>query len=161
MNAAVVLLLGPHRAAISGVSTHVNLLLDSTLAEDFEVLHFQVGSEGRDEGAVGRVLRILFSPLALAATIVFRHVSLVHINSSLNPRAYWRDLAYLLVAKALGARVLYQVHGGALPEQFFPGRALRTAFLRWTLERPDLIVVLAQEELVAYRAFLPDRKSVV
>src|ERR1700682_6008868 len=115
MNRPVVLILGPHRAAVSGVSTHLNLLIDSTLGEDFDLVHFQVGSEGREEGALGKLLRLIASPFALAATIIFRHASIVHLNTSLNPRAYWRDLAYLFVAKSLGARVLYQVHGGRLP----------------------------------------------
>jgi glycosyltransferase involved in cell wall biosynthesis len=161
MNRPVVLILGPHRAAVSGVSTHVNLLMDSTLGEDFELVHFQVGSEGRDEGAVGRLLRLLASPLTLAATIVFRHVSVVHLNTSLNPRAYWRDLAYLFVARALGARVVYQVHGGALPRRFFAGHPALTRFLRWTLALPEVLVVLARCELEAYQEFLPGREVVV
>ncbi|HSS27952.1 MAG TPA: hypothetical protein VLL50_08345, partial [Usitatibacter sp.] len=57
----VVLMLGPDRAAVSGVSTHVNLLMDSPLGEDFELVHFQVGSEGRGESAPGRLLRLLAS----------------------------------------------------------------------------------------------------
>jgi glycosyltransferase involved in cell wall biosynthesis len=161
MNQAVVLLLGPHRAAVSGVSTHVNLLMESSLADDFEVVHFQVGAEGRDEGAIGKFLRLAVSPFALAATIIFRHVSVVHINTSLNTRAYWRDLMYLAVAKALGARVLYQVHGGELPQRFFAGSRLLTAFLRKTLMAPDLVVVLAQCELAAYRDFVPEQHVVV
>ncbi len=160
MNRPVVLLLGPHRAAVSGVSTHVNLLMDSSLGEDFELVHFQVGSEGRRENALTRLLRLLVSPLALAATIVFRHVAIIHLNTSLNPRAYWRDLVYLFVAKMLGARVVYQVHGGDLPLVFFGGRALPTAFLRWTLRLPDLVVVLAKCELDAYRAFVPEQEIV-
>jgi glycosyltransferase involved in cell wall biosynthesis len=79
----------------------------------------------------------------------------VHINTSLNTRAYWRDLAYLWIAKLLRARVLYQVHGGALPRKFFERSALATAFLRWTLNTPDVVVVLAQVELEAYRQFVP------
>lgn len=158
MNRPVVVLLGPHRAAVSGVSTHVNLLMDSHLAEDYEMVHFQVGSEGRDEGVPGRLLRLVTSPLALAATIVFRHAAIVHINTSLVPRAYWRDLAYLFVAKMLGARVVCQVHGGALPRRFFAGRPTLTRFLRWTLGLPDVLVVLARCELDAYADFLPDRE---
>ena len=158
MNRPVVLILGPHRAAVSGVSTHLNLLIDSTLADDFDLVHFQVGSEGRDEGALGKLARLLASPFALAATIVFRHVSIVHLNTSLNPRAYWRDLAYLFVSKALGARVLYQVHGGKLPRDFFAGHRLLTAFLGWTLRIPDEVVVLAKCELAAYREFVPEQR---
>ena len=160
LNPPVVLILGPHRGAVSGVSTHLNLLMDSALAEDFEVVHFQVGSEGRDEGPIGKLLRLLVSPFFLAASIVFRHVSIVHINTSLNTRAYWRDLLYLAIAKIFCARVVYQVHGGALPQKFFAGSALATAFLRWTLGVPDIVVVLAQCELAAYRKFVPDQDVV-
>jgi glycosyltransferase involved in cell wall biosynthesis len=156
----VVLILGPNRNAVSGVSTHLNLLLDSTLAEEYDMVHFQVGSEGRDEGALGRLLRLIVSPFFLAASIVFGHVSVVHINTSLNPRAYWRDLVYLFVSKLFGARVLYQVHGGALPRKFFAGSRLLTGFLRWTLQVPDIVVVLAKVELAAYRAFVPEQNVV-
>ncbi len=160
MNRPVVLMLGPHRAAVSGVSTHLNLLMESALGDDFDVVHFQVGSEGRDEGAVGKVIRLLVSPFFLAASIIFRHVAIVHINTSLNRKAYWRDLAYLFISKALGARVVYQVHGGALPRKFFARSPVLTAWLRWTLGLPDVVVVLAQVELRAYREFVP-RQEVV
>ncbi len=160
MSRAAILICGPHRDAVSGVSTHVNLLMGSGLAEDFELVHFQVGSEGRDEGAFGRLARLVFSPFALFATILFRQVAVVHLNTSLNPRAYWRDLAYLLVAKLLRARVVYQVHGGKLPHKFFEKSRVLTAFLRWSLGLPDLILVLAAIELEAYRAFVPDRHVV-
>lgn len=158
MNRPVVLVCGPHRAAISGVSTHVNLLMDSSLAEDFELVHFQVGSEGRNEGAWRRLLRLATSPFALFFAILFGQVSVVHINTSLNRRAYWRDLAYLLVAKLLRARVVWQVHGGALPREFCGGSARRLALLRATLGLPDLIAVLASCELHAYRELVPHKR---
>ena len=152
-----ILVLGPDLAAMSGVSTHVGLLLGSHLSERFELVHFQVGSEGRREGAAARWLRLAASPIALLLAIVLRHAAIVHINTSLNARAYWRDLAYVLVAKACGARVVYQVHGGALPQKFFAGSALLTRFLRFTLRIPDSVVVLAECELAAYREFVPEQ----
>ena len=152
-----ILVLGPARGAMSGVSTHLNLLFGSRLAEDFDLVHFQVGSEGREEGRLARWLRLLASPFALLAAIVFRHASIVHINTSLNPGAYWRDLAYLAVAKLTLTRVVYQVHGGALPQEFFARSRLLTRFLKLTLLVPDVIVVLARCELAAYRAFVPSK----
>lgn len=154
MNRPAVVVLGPHRAAVSGVSTHVNTLLTSGLADDFSLLHFQVGGEGRRETRARRMARLAASPFRLAAAILARGAAIVHINSSLNARAYWRDLVYLLVAKACGARVLFQVHGGKLPLEFCGNNRLLAALLRRTLRMPDAIVVLASVELEAYRRFV-------
>jgi glycosyltransferase involved in cell wall biosynthesis len=142
-----VLLLGPSREAISGVSTHVNALLASALGREFELEHFQVGSEGRTEGRFGRLGRLAASPFALAAAILCRQAAIVHVNTSLNARAFWRDLAYVLVAKLCGARVLYQVHGGALRE-FSAGWKF---LLRALVTLPDLAVVLSRVEHAAWR----------
>src|SRR5437773_11035851 len=51
MNKHKIVVFGPSLEAVSGVSTHVRMLLASDLARDFELLHFQVGSEGRRENA--------------------------------------------------------------------------------------------------------------
>lgn len=154
MKRAAVLLLGPDRGAISGVSTHVNLLLGSALGREFELEHFQVGSEGRAESTPGMLARLALGPLMLAATILRRGAAVVHVNTSLRPRAYWRDLANVAAAKLCGARVVYQVHGGGRPEAFFANPLLR-AFLRATLKWPDVLVVLGSPQLEAYRGFLP------
>lgn len=156
----VVLVLGPHLGALSGVSSHLNTLFASQLVEEFDLVHFQVGSEGRTESGIDRLVRLLVSPLALAIAIRARGASIVHLNTSLNFRAFWRDLAYLIVAKLSGARVLYQVHGGALPQEFFAGSRILTALLRAVLRLADAIVVLAQSELRAYCDFVP-RQHVV
>jgi glycosyltransferase involved in cell wall biosynthesis len=161
VNRPVVVVTGPDRSAISGVSTHVNLLLDSPLAEEYELVHFRAGSQGLDESALGRWLRLLASPFTLFATIVFRHASVVHINTSMVPKAYWRDVLYLLVAKLLRARVIWQVHGGKLPQRFFPEGSIRSAWLRWTLSLPDLVVLLARVEDAAYRRFVPSQDIAV
>jgi glycosyltransferase involved in cell wall biosynthesis len=150
----VVVLLGPSRDAISGVTTHLNGLLGSRLATRFDLVHFQVGSEGRREGALGRLARLAASPFLLAATIVRTGAELLHINTSLNAKAYWRDLAYVVVAKLCGARVLYQVHGGKLDE-FARGRGLFDRFVRASLRLADAVVVLSRAQFEAFRARLP------
>jgi glycosyltransferase involved in cell wall biosynthesis len=155
MKRPVVLVLGPHRDAVSGVTTHVNLLLASPLAETFSLVHFQVGSEGRAEGRISRLVRLAVSPFCLAIAIVTRGAAIVHLNTSLDVRAYWRDLTCMIVAKLCGTRVLCQVHGGSLPQQFAGRSRIATAILRATLRVPDAIVVLTQCELEAYRAFVP------
>lgn len=153
MKRHVVLLLGPSREAISGVTTHLNALFGSRLASLFGLVHFQVGSEGRRESAAGRIIRFVTSPFALAAAIVRHDAEIVHINTSLNAKAYWRDVVYLLAAKLCGARVVYQVHGGSL--KVFCRRPLTAAFVRLAARWPDVIVVLSQVERDAWRAIAP------
>lgn len=158
MKRPVVLVSGPHRDALSGVSTHVNLLFGSRLAEAFSLVHFQVGREGRVETRAGRLVRFALSPIQLAGAIVTRGAQIVHLNSSLDQRAFWRDLAYLVVAKACGARVVYQVHGGALPQVFLGTGRVRARFLQSAMRLADAIVVLASIEYEAYSRFLPGQR---
>ena len=153
MSRPVALLTGPRRAALSGVSTHVNLLLGSTLAQTFRLVHFEVGREGRSEGRLARARRLLASPLRLARAVMRHQAAIVHLNTALTPRAYWRDLVYMIVARLCHARVLYQVHGGALPQAFCRGSRIGAAFLRATLGLADAIVVLAESEREAFCRF--------
>ena len=148
MKRPAVVLLGPSREAISGVSTHLNALFGSRLAAHFDLVHFQVGSEGRKERSLGKLWRFLASPFSLAATIVRHDADLVHVNTSLNRKSYWRDLAYTVVAKLCGARVVYQVHGGSLATFHPPS-------VRWAARLPDVVVVLSQAERERWRALAP------
>jgi glycosyltransferase involved in cell wall biosynthesis len=155
-----VLLLGPVRSAPSGVATHVNRLIESKLAAEFALSQFQVGSEGRGENRVNAVIRLMISPVSFAARLVRIRPQIVHINTSLDTKGYWRDVVYFLIAKALRRRVVYQVHGGALPADFFPRSRMLTAFLRWVLGWSDVVVLLAACELTAYREFAPRARLV-
>lgn len=150
-----VVLLGPSRDAVSGVSTHLNQLFESSLVDDYRLLHFQVGSEGRKETRGRRMLRIVGDPLALTLLLRRERPDIVHVNTSLEPRSYWRDIVYVMVAKLMGCKVVYQVHGGALPLEFFRGNQPLTALLRRVLETVDRVVLLAQAEVAAYRSFAP------
>ncbi len=150
-----VLLLGPMRGAVSGVSTHLNQLFESTLSQRFRLMQFQVGSEGHAEGRAGKLLRLVTTPFAFALCLIRLRPRIVHINTSLEPKSYWRDLVYLALAKTMRRKVVYQVHGGALPEEFVAGSRLRTVLLRRVLSWPDSVVLLARSEMAAYGRFAP------
>ena len=144
-----VLMLGPDRSMIGGVPTHLNLLFGSELARRFQLEHFQVGSDDRkQESRLGMLARVLAGPFRLAAAIVRSGAAIVHVNSSLSPKAFWRDLPIVAAAKLCGARVVYQIHGGAVA-------LLSRSVLRVTQQWPDAVVVLARAELEELRALLP------
>jgi glycosyltransferase involved in cell wall biosynthesis len=152
---ATVLLLGPARGAVSGVATHLNQLFESALSRRFRLVQFQVGSEGRTPGLLRTLVRLAISPVAFTASLVRFRPHIVHINTSLVPKSYWRDIVYLALAKAVRRKVVYQVHGGALPGDFFAGNRALTALLRRVLSWPDAVVLLAKSEMAAYAEFAP------
>jgi glycosyltransferase involved in cell wall biosynthesis len=156
MKQPVVLILGPLRSAVSGVSTHLNLLFGSALERHFRMVQFQVGSAGRVESLPGRAWRLLASPFQLGAALRRQCASILHINTSLDAKAYWRDLVYVLVAKLLGVRVLYQIHGGAI--RVFAANAAMRKILAQTLTWPDVVVVISQVELESARALAPRQR---
>jgi glycosyltransferase involved in cell wall biosynthesis len=155
MNRCKVVVFGPSLEAISGVSTHVRMLMASELAREFDLLHFRVGSEGRRENALQKLMRFAFSPAQLVLFLLRTGAEIVHLNASLDPKGYWRDLCYWTVAKLLGRRVVNQIHGGAMPQEFFRKNALLTWILRRFLVSSDTVTVLSSRELIAYRMFDP------
>jgi glycosyltransferase involved in cell wall biosynthesis len=146
---------------VRGVSTHLNQLFASALSETYDLRHFQVGSEGRLETPVQKLLRLLLSPFQFAVFLIRYRPAIVHLNTSLMPKSYWRDLAYLVVVRVLLRKVVYEIHGGALPKDFFANNRWLTRFLHWVLMCPDVVVLLAQAELEAYRDFVPKQRLVV
>ena len=153
MNKRKIVLFSPSLNAVSGVSTHVRILFASDLAREYDLLHFQVGSEGRRENALQKLMRFTLSPLHLALFLLRTGAQVVHINASLDPKSYWRDLVYSIVARLLGRRVVNQIHGGAMPQDFFRGNACLTWILRRFLVSSDAVTVLSSGELSAYRTF--------
>jgi len=141
MHKRSVVILSPSLQAVSGVSTHANMLYGSALSRDFNLMHFQIGSEGRRESALGRICRLLSSLWRLGSFIIVRRPDIVHINSSMDQKAFWRDLLYLLIAKILGRKVVTQFHGGELPQTLFPSSRWRNALFRRFTGWSDVVVV--------------------
>ncbi len=150
-----VMLLGPSLDAVSGVSTHLNQLLQSHLVDEFNFIHFQVGSQGRNETSIQKAMRFVLSPLQLLWRIVQQKPQIVHVNTTMDNKGYWRDMVYLIIARSLGKKIVYQVHGGSLPQFFFKNNQWLSHLLRCVLGAADMVVVLGQESLAAYRAFIP------
>lgn len=124
-------------------------MLASPLKDRYRLIHFESGSRGaespaKDEGLYAKVFRITTSPFALAWRLLRTWPAVVHLNSALDHKAFWRDVVYLLVSKLFQRKVVFQLHGGSLSE-LCAGRlmlrVLRTAFCL-----PDAIVLLATVE---------------
>ena len=153
-----VVLIGPDRRAVGGISTHVDLLLRSTLADSVELAHFLVGSDGRPESGHRKALRLATNPLAFLRFLIAWQPNIVHLNTSMVPKAFWRDVLYVFIARIAGCRVICQVHGGALPQEFCLGRPLASRVFTRMVRASKALVLLARSELDAYRRFMPQAR---
>ena len=149
-----VLLLGPARSAVSGVPrTSINCS-----NRRCPVASASSSSRSAAKGARradGYAIPLLTDPFALTVCLIRCRPRIVHINTSLEPRSYWRDIVFLALAKTMKRAVVYQVHGGALPGEFFASNRVLTALLRRVLSWPDAVVLLARSEMAAYSSFAP------
>jgi Glycosyltransferase len=147
-----IVLFGPSLDAVSGVSSHVKLLMASSLADRYKLMHFQVGREGRAENKWQRMARFAFSPLQLAVFLVRKKPRIVHINTSMDRKAFWRDLTYLIVARLLGCRVVNQFHSGSAPQSLFSSPLLSSILKRFLLAS-HVVTVLSSGAVRSHRAF--------
>lgn len=147
-----VLIFSPALTAVSGVSTHVKMILDSNLAHRFELRHFQVGSEGRKENSAQRILRFVFSPFLLLVYLIKFRPDIVHLNTSMDHKAFWRDFSYLIIARLLGCKVVNQFHSGTSPTSLFSNPVLAFLLKRFLLAS-NIVTVLSSGAQSSHKAF--------
>lgn len=150
-----VLVCGPSPAAAGGGPAHVRNLWASPLAGEFRLELFETGSRGResparDEPALAALVRLAVMPFALGARVAALRPDVVHVNTSVDARGFWREVGSLLVLRAFGRRIVYQIHGGSLERLAGGGwmRGVARAVFGW----PDVLVVLASVERAQFEA---------
>lgn len=149
MTKTKILLCGPPISALGGGPTHIRNLLASPLQRRYVFINFETGSRGiespaQEEKAISKILRLVTSPVALAWQILRLRPAVVHLNSAMDNRAFWRDALYLVVAKLLRQKVVFQLHGGSL--DIVGTRRWRLRLVRNLLALADAVVLLANSE---------------
>jgi glycosyltransferase involved in cell wall biosynthesis len=135
---------------VSGIATHVSLLLDTAVARRFAFVHLCAGGEGLVETIVGRALRHLRTPVRLLAMLMTGRPALVHINTSLNARALPRDVMLLFVAWLTRCPVIWQVHGGRSVLELERSQPTALSVLRLLLRVPRRIIVVTRQDEEGY-----------
>ncbi|HEY4373054.1 MAG TPA: glycosyltransferase [Burkholderiales bacterium] len=150
---AVILLVGPPRDLMGGVTTHLDLLCASALAREHSYVHFTVGSPGPDESALRKIVRTITAPFAFVRVTRRSRAQLVHLNPSLD-KSFWRDLPLILLAHAMRLPTVVQIHGGQRPHEFGAHTPGARALLRLGLRAASHLVVLARTEQAAFEPVL-------
>ncbi|MGI9205023.1 MAG: glycosyltransferase family 4 protein [Woeseiaceae bacterium] len=136
------MILGPSLSAVSGISTHIQILLSSELQHRFELSHFQCGSEGLGQNYVTRLARAIKGPFQFMAVLFTQKPDIVHINSAMYRLAFCRDSVFLLLARMMRVATVFQFHGGN------PQLQTRVAklFIRAVLSLSSSIVVITKKD---------------
>jgi len=156
-----VCLTAPAAWALSGVSTHLRHLQRSELAARYRLVHFQVGREGRVENGLQRLGRLALGPAAFSRFLRRERIDLVHFNSSMDGKAFFRDMSLALAARTVGARIVFQIHGGELAERFLRRQKLAQPIIDRLCRLPDAWVFLYEAERRSLRAVFPVARAEV
>jgi glycosyltransferase involved in cell wall biosynthesis len=129
-------------------------------------VHFVCGSRGKespakDEPTLAKGFRLLTSPFVLIYDLIRYRPAVVHINSALDNKAFWRDSLYLLISKAFVRNVVFQLHGGSLA--MLCSNSTTRGLVRWLFSLPDAVVLLATAELKDFEEQIGkrDRLSII
>ncbi len=144
-----VVVCGPQLSAIGGGPTHINNVLSSPLSRRFRLVHFEIGSRGAESPAVGervvtKLWRIMVTPGRFLRAILVERPAVVHVNTSLNHKSFWRDAVLMLLSRMFQRRVVCQIHGGSLIA-FCRARAMR-AVAKLVFGMADVVIVLSSTE---------------
>jgi len=149
----------PDATAVTGISTHVNQLMRSHLQDAFRLGRFRCGGQGLSESRVQRFCRRSLTPLAWVKRLRDDEQPIVHINTALDHKALARDALLLLLARAMGCPVVWQVHGGMTPSAYCR-RDATAGMLRAFLRLADRVVVISRADEVEYRPFVASERLV-
>lgn len=141
---------GPPLSAVGGGPTHIRNMLASSLSERYDLMQFEIGSRGREspateEKAIAQISRLVWSPVILIWRIIRIRPALVHLNTSLNHKGFWRDLVYLMIGKVLRRKVIVQIHGGSL-ERYCHSSPILKYVSSMAFRIADAVVVLSSVE---------------
>jgi glycosyltransferase involved in cell wall biosynthesis len=150
-----VLLVGPRPDQIGGLATFMRLALQSRyLSERYELLHLDI-----TRGARGAGLASTWAPVNLMymvrQTAFLLRLEVSHrpdiIHLPLSPYvAFWKSALFILIAKAMGTRVVGHLHGGWFERYYDNSSRMEKALVSWVLGQVDVAVALSEH----WRRFL-------
>ena len=150
MRKCCVAILGPAFPSIGGIATHVENLFHSSLKDAYSLIFIRTMSRKHGhpdyiiEKVWTKIFRILNDLSVLNRILLTRRPDLVHINSSLNTGAFWRDALYMLSCKLFRRKILLQLHGGHLNDFISCHPRVLVPLIRWILHMPVKVAVLSK-----------------
>ena len=107
-----------------------------------EAAHFTVGKRPGERGGLRRLSRLYGDYRRFMKVLRRPDVRLVHLNPSLDPKAFMRDGIFALLARYRGKKTIVSFHGWQKPFELCISRRLRWAF-KLFFGKVDAFIVLS------------------
>jgi glycosyltransferase involved in cell wall biosynthesis len=142
-----IVMVGPDPAARGGIATVVATLLDSALAENYELVMVPTAGDSK-----GRTLGLFLASIPRLACATAGGSTVVHLHVA-SRGSFARKAILKWIADLRGAPVVVHLHGGQF-HRFAEsaGRATRS-IIRWMFQSAALVVVLSPEWAERVRVF--------
>lgn len=140
MKKEIVYLVGPSLRTNGGIGYAVAHYFKSSLASEYELIHISTHCEGNRFAKAWEFAKGFGRFIALRLT---RGGRLVHIHAAYGP-SFVRKFIFFAASKALGCRVIYQIHAGYFDRYYHSSpRRIRT-LLGYVLRKADAVVALTE-----------------
>jgi glycosyltransferase involved in cell wall biosynthesis len=143
-----VLLIGPTPPPYHGVAVATQVMLDSTLAEEFSLVHLDIsdrrGIQHVNQPDFHDVVLFLRQWVRLLGLLIRRRPHLVHIPISQSSVGFVRDSVFIWPVHLAGGRVVLHLHGGNFRAWYEARGAGMKAYVRAVVKRAARIVVLGE-----------------
>jgi glycosyltransferase involved in cell wall biosynthesis len=145
-----ILLVGPSPALGGGMAAAISGLLASPLAEDYEL---DVVSTYDGPQPLSRVVVFLAALVRIAVWSLRRRGKVVHVHATVRGSALRKSIVVLL-AKALGRRVVLHVHSGPGDVAYFSSTCGRPRLLLFAaaFRAADVVLAVSEPSAAALRA---------
>lgn len=143
-----VVVVGPGPSQIGGLATFVAILLGSeSLKQKYELIHFDITRGKRGEGVASRfaginLLYFIRQSAALFWLGITKRPQILHVPLT-SFWAFWKDSFFILLARALGMKVVAHLHGGVFDRYFRESRPWVRRLIGWCMSKASVIIALS------------------
>lgn len=160
-----VLLIGPTPPPFSGAEIATKLILDSRLKDTFHLIHLKSNLSKRNTDK-GRVTFHTMTGFMLILTKLVFHLikdrpELVYHLISQNRSGFLKDSVIIPLSHIFGARTVVHLHGGNFANFYRFSSIFFRRIIRFTLDRVDTIIVLAERLRGQFAGTVPIERTKV
>jgi glycosyltransferase involved in cell wall biosynthesis len=147
--------LGPLPPLTGGMATVIDSLLNSKLNESFEMFSLNTGKTTQPDRTLAEGVLAQVKLLArLVGVLRRKQIRVVHLHTC-EFLGFWRDCVHALVARAMGCRVIWHVHGARFDQWAAKQGPCRRAVIRAAFERASAVIVLSEQWRQKLAPFAP------